>query len=534
VGAALQSDEIRLLDIVLNLGNVSVWELFGFRRSQNRFFTKERVEEILNTLRNRQLISIHQDEYQRESVSINPTRQIEVNALVKEYIESEGVTRDKLIEVAQDNSETVPKLLALTTREGGKSRVSFSDYQTDATAIALCSKLATLGIVLENRWDSKKHSYQTFYLRRFPFDAVASFEAFILSKINFDAIRSPEEWIVTATVIFSEEPLRIGDFAFNLPEATFNGVREVIFNLEKRGLLARQGEYLKSDTGVKKLAQGYFIAERTQWFKDFMLSRAKRNIGELTSNLYYVGLVKRLVVYHSGSSLATPFLRVSRSQIPSISKEDLVEAAKLGLILLTDNEVLIAVDVVNELESIFKTALSEEAFIVVHAKNLIETNMAWKRLFEEKCTGYLKIQDEYANEKTLEILQSYLAPKLEIRILSSIKGPDDLSVDEVKEKVKLLESRGNKVDLRFVGYIGNGEAPFHQRYVISKESCFFLSQTIKDVGKTKEASIIELAKDRKAQIETAFDYWYGLPESMLTEKGLQRWSYGEWLNKKSG
>jgi hypothetical protein len=60
-----------------------------------------------------------------------------------------------------------------------------------------------------------------------------------------------------------------------------------------------------------------------------------------------------------------------------------------------------------------------------------------------------------------------------------------------------------------------------------------LSHTIKDVGKTKEASINELAKDRKAQIGTAFDYWYDLPEDMLTDRGLQRLNYGEWLNKKS-
>lgn len=333
--------------------------------------------------------------------------------------------------------------------------------------------------------------------------------------------------------LLTKEELFVLDLVTNLqPEFTSTEIREALFNLERNGILRRQAGNLVVDKTVKKLAQNYFEANRSQWFKDYMIGRVKKRTRELTSNLYYIGLVKRLLIEHSSPSGSQTFLRVPRSEIVDVKEEDLEEAAKLGLILVTENEILVATDVLTELESIFRTSLSEESFIIVHSGNSVEMNIAWKTVFES-CRGYVKIQDEYIDETTLDRLYTYLVPNVRISILSSIVGARELSLEGLKDQVSRIRSRETKIEMRFVGYLQNDNAPFHQRYVISKDSCFLISHSIKDVGKSKEATIVALTPDRKNEVEAAFDYWYSIAsDEVLSERRIRRWDYGEWINKK--
>jgi len=84
-------------------------------------------------------------------------------------------------------------------------------------------------------------------------------------------------------------------------------------------------------------------------------------------------------------------------------------------------------------------------------------------------------------------------------------------------------------------FIGDnlGKAPFHFRYIISKDYCYSITTSIKQVGKTKDADIIPLSKEEKnGLVEPAFDYWVGLPLNKLKEKGIIRMEFNEWIEQK--
>ena len=532
----LGEDEAYLLDVLQNFEKLTFWELSTFQPKSNERTGPDVIKAALDKLQSANL-TVTTKAGPLETVSINPRSREIAEELLSRRFESNHTTKERLLETAERDFESIPRVLALATSYDGGRRISFSDYQTDGLAWGLCSKLASVGMAFYSQWDSKKHSYRTFYLRRFPVDVAGVLEGFILDKINFKAIGSLREWTILLLAIATERPPRIPDLQLNLPGLTPSEVEETVYSLERKGILVRQSDTLILEPSMKKLALNYFLVEQSQSFKDEILRDAKRRIGELPSNLYYLGLVKRLLMGHSTATTEVSFLRIDRNQISGIGEEDLKEAAKLGLILLTQTEVILVSDVLRELESIFQAALKEQSLIFVHANNLVEMNIAWSRVFGG-CTSYVKVQDEHVSEETLRTLRTFLPPRIDIKILSSIEGPRQLSLDEFKEEVGKLKTRmgpdKHALDLRFVGHSENHQAPFHHRYVISKNSCFLISHAIKDVGKTKEATIVTITKENKlGEVEPAFDYWFEAPTERLKEQGVTRLDYGEWATDKS-
>jgi len=210
---------------------------------------------------------------------------------------------------------------------------------------------------------------------------------------------------------------------------------------------------------------------------------------------------------------------------------DLRELVKLRLVFLTGNEVIIAEEILKELEGLIKSAISKK-IIRIPAKDEFAARLVWKKIFGEECKEYVKIQDEYVNEETLLILQSYCPEGVTIQILTSIEGARDIDIEEMKQRVNSIKNSGRRIRLLFIGD-KQGKAPFHFRYIISRDICYAISTSLKQVGKSKDADLIPISLEEKSgQVEPAFDYWFETPLNKLKEKGIRRMSFDEWVRFK--
>ncbi len=84
----------------------------------------------------------------------------------------------------------------------------------------------------------------------------------------------------------------------------------------------------------------------------------------------------------------------------------------------------------------------------------------------------------------------------------------------------------------FIGDLVHGKAPFHKRYIISKDVCYLLTSSIKDIGKSKSVDIIGIPTSVKiSEIEPAFKYWTDVPTKELEQQGYTRIDFEEWITR---
>ena len=117
-----------------------------------------------------------------------------------------------------------------------------------------------------------------------------------------------------------------------------------------------------------------------------------------------------------------------------------------------------------------------------------------------------------------------------IWVLGAIEKPRQIDVDETEQRVKAIRNSGRKISLRFIGDPVQGKAPFHKRYIISKEVCYLLTSSVKDIGKSKSVDIIGIpASVEISEIEPAFKYWIDAPAKELEQRGYVRIGFEEWI-----
>ena len=334
-----------------------------------------------------------------------------------------------------------------------------------------------------------------------------------MSKVNPEGLELETDWRILAILMFSETTPKVQDIKVNFPNLTSDEVNEVLFKLESRGILSREGEELKLPKATKDIIKSFFILNRYQDFKGLMVQQLRERVGERISNLFLLGLLKRILISPQIQRLTEPFCAVKKMLV-NVNEADLEEAVKLGIVFLTENEVIIAHEALRELETLFRSAISEKSLIRIPANDIYTAIVTWRKIFGE-CKEHIKIQDEYVNEETLQIIQSYSPSQVTIMILSSIEGARDADIEEMKQRVDAIRNSGRKIQLFFVGD-NKGKAPFHFRYIMSKDLCYSVTTSIKQVGKSKDADLIPISKEEKdGMVEPAFNYWVGVPKERL-------------------
>lgn len=528
----LGEGELFVLDAIINLEPILQHQLPGLWITNEGPLGTDQLNEILSKLSNSQLILIQKDNYQREIVSSNRLSRDKVDTILSNFWKEKHIERERLIAEIERDYTGILKALGLKLIDDDKVRISFSDYYSDFQAKELCQKLWKIDMAFKQTWSSKKHFYEEYFFRRHPIDVAKSLEELVVSRVNPEELELETDWRILIPLIFSETSVTEEDIRTNIPNLTSDEIEETLFRLQACGIVRREERELKIEKATKDIIKNYFILQRYQLFKSSIAHELRRRVRERASNLYLLGLVKRILSRTHISKVSEPFAIMKRDSISDISNNDLENATKLGLVFLTKKELIVAHEVILELEETLRSALSEETVYRVPANEIFTAITVWKEVFAQ-CKEYIKIQDEYVNEETLQILQSYVPSDVKLTILSSIKGARDLDVEEMKRRVEAMKNSGRKVQLLFIGYEQNGEAPFHERYIISKDVCYLISNSIKQVGKSKSASIALVSKEKKeGTVEPAFNYWTS-SEKELRKLGIERLNFNEWLKRKT-
>jgi hypothetical protein len=376
---------------------------------------------------------------------------------------------------------------------------------------------------------TRKHTYESYYLRKIPVNIQNFLQVFILNKFHPEELKLETDWKVLTILLFSEEALKIADIKLNFPNLTQYEVDEILAKLKSKEMVTVEKEEIKLSKATKDLLKEFFFTNRYRAFKAMLMQELKRRVSESSSNLFFLGLVKRMLISPKTQKLSEPFCMIERGLLENIDENDLREAVKLGVIFLTENKVIIPREILLELEGILSSAVSDRTLIRIPVGDVFKTAAIWGEIFT-KCKDYIKIQDEWISEETLQVIQSYSPAEVKIEIISGIERARDADIEEMKRRVDAIKNSGKKIELFFIGYERTGKAPFHYRYIIGKDICYSISTSIKDVGKSKEADFIYIPREEKeGLIEPAFNYWSRTPKEKLKEIGVIRMNFDEWL-----
>lgn len=521
----LSDNEIQILDTILNLEPVDDNFLATLKTHEDIILPIETLNQILEKLFKHQFIVKTKEQY-RTNITIRTESRNTVREILESYWTRNNISEMTFKINAEKNLLGILKLLEF--RYDDKPHIGFSDYYRDADAISICNALARTRLVFKHTWSSKKHYYESYYLRKFPFNMEESFQQLIIEKINLKGLDTDFDWTTLLIALHSERPLAPADFNLNFPHLTLDEINEFLFKLEQRGILSRQDGEVTIPKGVRDIVKNYFFFNQYSQFRSLLLQRLRRRISERTSNLFILGLIKRILTSSPLIKTSEPFCSIKRGSLANVNEEELKEASKLGILYLTRNEIIIAYEVVTELETLLKSALMIDSFRTVPPNDNLRTMQAWVEIFGQ-CKDYVKIWDEYVNEETLDIIDRFCPQDVVITILSSTEKPRDIDVDESEERVKSMRNSGRKIRLFFVGDIQSKKAPFHKRYIISNDVCFLLTSSLKGVGKSKSVDIISVPKPVKiGEIEPAYEYWTDTPLRELEQKGYTRIDFEKW------
>jgi hypothetical protein len=142
-----------------------------------------------------------------------------------------------------------------------------------------------------------------------------------------------------------------------------------VSRLEGRGILSREREELRIPKATKDIIKSFFVLHRYQDFKGLTSKQLRERVSERISNLYLLGVLKR-VLTSPQIRIDGPFCIIKKDLIKSVDESDLREAIKLGIVFLTQNEAIIAHEVLLELESRFRSAISEKSLVRIPAKDI--------------------------------------------------------------------------------------------------------------------------------------------------------------------
>jgi hypothetical protein len=524
----ISDEELHVLDAITNLEPISQYELSGFHTLESKLLTTEQLEETISKLSRLGLISIVKTEYQM-TISMTPEMKKKAIDMLTEVWQHKKVSNETLETLIEQNYAGALRFLELVTTYEDKSRVTFSDYYFDAEVRSFCQKLWKNHMVFMHTSSSRKHTYESYYLRRIPVNIQNFLQVFILKKFHPEELKLETDWKVLTILLFSEEALKIADIKLNFPNLTQYEVDEILAKLESKGVITIEKEWIKLSKATKGPLKEFFLANRYQAFKAMLIQELKRRVSERSSNLFFLGLVKRILVSPKIRKLPEPFCIVERNLLENIDENDLREAVKLGVIFLTENNVIIAQEVLLELEVILSSTISDRTIIRIPAGDVYKASATLRDIFT-KCENYIKIQDEWINEETLQVIQSYSPDGVEIEIISGIERARDADIEEMKRRLYAIRNSGRKIELYFIGCERTGKAPFHYRYIIGKNVCYSISMSIKDIGKSKEADFICIpGEEKEGLIEPAFNYWSRTPKEKLKEIGVVRMNFDEWL-----
>ena len=373
---------------------------------------------------------------------------------------------------------------------------------------------------------SKKHDYRHFYLRVEPFDSTKIFREVVLKYLNVEGLTS-EEWKVLQLLFFSTHlSLEYEIFKVNTDFTEFE-LREIVTNLKERGLIEEKYLRISLPQGLIEPLEQYFIANVYPKIRYDVSIQLKTKISRALSNLSIFMIVKRIYELPSGET-KSGLLRykfISKTEIEEY-ESFFSDMRDLNLILDFKDQILILGDIVKDIENWLKSSI-KESLIFIPARDLFMARGVLQDIFS-KCEEYVKIQDPYLGEETFDIFE-YIPQNIMIKLLTGIETGRNEEPDRIYQRIERLKAeRKPNFQVFFIGDSA-GSPPFHDRFIVSKNRCWQIGTSLKQIGKGKDSTVSEISKlEKDEMIEPAFDRWWNAKKNELANRKIIKMDHNEW------
>jgi hypothetical protein len=456
-----------------------------------------------------------------------------IKETIQEYLSENQVTADRVIDLIEEEIQKTPgkisifvKLLGRIYKSGDNKSITFADGEWNNDLGKLCDELVKKRLAFRYDVISSRYINRTFYLRIWPFDVEEIIRNIVFRHLNIEGL-TDEEWSIISLLLISQESLEYQVIKNNI-NLTDPELREIITNLRERGLITEVYGRVDLLEGIKEPLNQYFKSIFYQKLKSKIISQLKQRIGSSLSVLWLFITAKMIYNLPYGVIIDELILskKISKMQIEEF-KNQLVNIKDIGILYDLGSDVVLLGDIIRDVENWLKSSI-KQSLIFIPARDYYLARSVFQDIFS-KCQVYVKIQDPYLGEETFDLLE-YIPIELQIMILTGLKLGEGEDVNRIFERIEQMRTqRRGKFQIWFIGDKTTGEAPFHDRFIISKTRGWQIGTSLKQVGKGKETTISELSKYEKEEtIEPAFDRWWNAKASELELKNIRKMDYQEW------
>jgi hypothetical protein len=533
---SLTPDAKMLLDAALNLEPFNSPE--NVTETVEILTGKERgvLNEVWNKLVNSKVV------IQKDYLwSIDQARKEEIEKIIEEDLEHAEITSYRVTSLIEEKIKTNPEKLSVYVKlldeiyiQGSTRRVVFIDYEWKSDIVDLCEELLKERIAFRYSYNAKNLSFRYFYLRKKPFDVAKIINETVGKYLNVQGL-GDEEWQVIFLLLLSHDLSHKYQTIKNNVIFSDAELREYITNLKERGFVKEEYEIITLLQDKRAPLTQYFKSNIYPKMQSKVVKRFKEKIGSSISVLWFYLSAMR-IYYMQGEERDKPISSkiIDRTQIKEF-EQYLNDIKKLGVLYDFGDKILLLKDIVRYIEDWLKGSLKESLIIIPEGAYYLADSVL-KDIFS-KCQEYVKIQDPYLGEGTFNLLR-HVDKELKLQVLTSIKSVDKEDLREILQRIDQFKAeRGGNFQIFFIGDRNTGDAPFHDRYILSKDSGWQVGTSLKSVGKSKETTISVISSNDKDQlVEPAFDRWWNAKKSELESKNKEKIDYHEWKDRilKSG
>ncbi len=381
--------------------------------------SSEGLEAAWQTLLARDII--HPEEYYWVLSHVEETKRS-----VSDFLEDLGVNANKVTDVLEGKVKNRPDVLTLLmqisarifTQQRNKS-ITFTDGEWNNQLGSLCDELTQDRMLFRHSSSSKKHSYRTYFVRRWPFECEEIINNTILKFLNVGGLGA-QEWQVISLLLLAKTPeLDWQSVRVNLD---LSGVelQETMTSLRERGLIQQLSpSSVKLVEGLRSPLDQYFKLNFYPKWKSEIVSDIRQRASRNLSALWLVLTAKQIYDLPVGDFRSEPISNKSFdiSQIGAF-ESNLPDLRDTHMAFQFGSTVVILGDVINELGDWIRGSL-RESLVFIPARDYYLARSVFLNIFD-KCEEYVKIEMPYIGAEDFDIVE-YAPIELEIKNLDKRK-----------------------------------------------------------------------------------------------------------------
>ncbi len=410
--------------------------------------------------------------------------------------------------------------------------VSFTDHEWVRQPGPFCDELARLSLMFRIDWESKKHSYREYYFRKWPFEVYEVLRDVLLKRLNVSGL-SNVEWNVVSLLFLGKGIGLTHEVLRRNTELSHQELREIISVLKDRGLVDEEYERVFLRRGLQEALVSYYDGTVYPARKIAIIAELKQKLGKSLSALETFLVAKKIYDLPLGQNrpFGSVIMKVVRRTELKEHELQLESLLKMQLVIDLDDEILIQADVLKDLGKWVRGSL-QQSVTFIPAKDMWLARNVLQGIFSQ-CQEYVKVQDPYVGEETFFLLE-YIPREIQIMLLTSQMVGAGEDPQRIVHQIQRFKQDRRDFQVQFIGD-KVGEAPFHYRYIMTKDKCWHIDTSLKQIGKGKDTLISEHSKEEKEELfEPAFDLYWRARENQLRERGLSRLPFETWKGRVLG